>query len=170
MTTPQPNGTRLSARTTVLSRVVIPLLWIVALGPAILAPWVGMLTGGGHEPFPWLYHGILLAAWVFGIGVFVTFALSLRDVWIEGDHLRLRGWHGEEELPLVQIDRVKESLLLKPRLVYVYPLPGDGRPDRFAFIPAQRRWLPLGLHPVIAELREEIEAHGGRAASDHTSP
>jgi len=170
MTNPHSESTRLSARTTVLSRVVIPLLWIVALGPAILAPWVGWLTSNGDQPFPWLYHGILLVAWLFGIGLLGTFSLSLRDVWLEGDHLRLRGWGGEEELPLVKIDRVKESLFLKPRLVYIYPLPGDGRPDRIAFIPPHRRFLPLGLHPVIPELREAIEAHGGRAASEHSSP
>lgn len=170
MTTPQPHRIRLSARTTVLSRVVIPVLWIFALGPALLAPWVRMLAGSGEEPFPWLFHGVLLVAWVFGTGLFVTFARSLRDVWLDGDRLRLRGWNGEEELPLAQIDRVVESLLLKPRLVYIYPLPGDGRPDRLAFIPARRRWLALGLHPVITELREAIEAHGGRDAGAHLRP
>ncbi|MDZ7748089.1 MAG: hypothetical protein U5K43_03935 [Halofilum sp. (in: g-proteobacteria)] len=89
-------------------------------------------------------------------GYLLWFARPLRDVWIRGDQLRVRGLFGETSIPLDAIDRVEDSRYLRPKLIHVFPGRRPGLPERVTFIPALRRFLPVGPHPVMRELHAAV--------------
>lgn len=156
---------RLSARSTLLCRLVLPAAWIVGLGAGVLAPWLPLLTGGGL-PADWRFRAGFVLLWAIGAGYLVSFARPLRDVWIRGDHLRVRNFLAETRIPLDAIERVEDSRYLRPKLVQVILEHRPGLPEKVTFIPALRRLFPVGPHPVMRELhaavrrddRDEIDA------------
>lgn len=149
---------RLSARSTLFCRLVLPAAWILGFGGAALAPWVlALLPGSAHEVHPTL-DGLFVILWAAGAGFLVWFARPLRDVWIDGDHLRVVNFRETLHVPLDALERVEDSRHLRPKLIHVYPERRPGLPGRITFIPALRRVFPVGPHPVIRELHEAIGA------------
>lgn len=153
----QARDRRLSSRSTLFCRLVLPVAWIAGFGAAALSPWVLALAPGAGHTVDWRFDGLFVVLWAIGSGFLLWFARPLRDVWIRGDTLRVRGLRGVVTIPLEAIERVEESRHLRPKLVHVFPERRPGLPGRVSFIPALRRVVPIGPHPVIRELYDAAQ-------------
>jgi hypothetical protein len=139
----------LSSHWTLFYKVGLPPLW---LG---LGLWLGLL--GRHA-------GDLAAAplgvlWL-GVGAYLLWlAGALKHVRLEGDALEVRGLREALRVPLRDCEAVSGSLLLYPELVFLRLRRPTAFGSRVIFVPRQRGFHPFSRHPLVARLRELIQAH-----------
>lgn len=157
---------RLSSRSTVFCRLVLPIAWIAGFGAAVLAPWVLALVAAPGHAIDWRFDGLFLVLWAIGSGFLLWFARPLRDVWIRGDQLHVKGLRGVVTIPLDAIERVEESRHLRPKLLHVFPEDRPGLPERVSFIPVLRRFVPIGPHPVMRELHDAANRTRGAPSGE----
>jgi len=152
---------RTLSRGTLFYKKVLPIVWVgvaVSLGATTL--W-RMLTGADSpfELMPML--GVVVIEYLITRFVGSDLADEVLDA---GDHLRVRKGAIEIDVPLAEIEGVRESLFQKqpPRIELLLKAPGPfGRV--IAFIPSRYSLMPLTRSELTYELRERVD----RAHREH---
>ena len=146
---------RTLSRGTLFYKKVFPVVWS---GVAVFvgAATVWRIATGADSPFEWLpFLGVAVAGYVITRLVASELADEVLDA---GDHLRVRKGAIEIDVPLREIEAVKESLFQKqpPRIELVLKAPGPfGRV--IAFIPGRDSLMPLTRSELTHELRERVD-------------
>ena len=151
---------RALSRGTLFYKKVFPLVWLGAAA-FVAAGTLWRMASGADAPFEWVpFLGVAVVGYVITRLVGSELADEVLDA---GDHLRVRKGAIEIDVPLREIEGVKESLLQKqpPRIELLLKAPGPfGRV--IAFIPSRDSLMPFTRSQLTYELRERV----GRAQQE----
>lgn len=153
----------LSSPLTFFSKYVFPVIWVVILGMAVIAPLAN--PPGGPPAATDDFTLAFSAAWIAGaVFLFVTCG-NIKRVRVEGDKLYISNYLREIAVPLTEIQEVTENRLLnhRPITLHFKTYTGFGRSVRF--FPAERR-LPWKDNPLVNLLAAAAEE--GRLAEQAT--
>ncbi len=107
------------------------------------------------EPFgtTWIQY---MAVWL-GMTLFIFFTSgNIKKVLIDGDTLVITNFLKTDRLPLSRISGVDGSTFLSPRLVWLTLHEPCMFGTRIVFLPKHRLTKGLGKHPIVHELKDEL--------------
>ena len=146
----------------------VPPTRVLSSNPLIfkrVLPWLCGVVLAISAVLPFITVPISDAIFVAGIGCFGMlisrmvgrqFADEVRD---GGDYLRVRDGHVQEDIPLIEIESVKEPILMGRRLARIeLVLNAPGKLGRaIAFIPIESSLIPFQKSALTRELEERVE-------------
>ena len=157
---PQSRALRtLSSRQTALMKFVLPPVWIVAFGAAVLMPWWARTGSAPASIDPrWLF----LIIWIAGGLLIWRSCARLKRVQVDGGTLLISDYRTTIRVPATDIDEVSEN-----RWISMHPVTLHlRRPTEFGsevvFMPKVRVFGFATSHPVVAELRALAARRGER--------
>jgi hypothetical protein len=156
---------RLSSRSTLVLKRLLPLLWVV-MPVAVVVALFALLRHPARRgvPTPLLWVPALVALLMALVGYLITkhLVLDLADeVWDEGDALNVRFGAEQQRIALADIINVGYTQFVNPPRITL-TLRQAGRVGREVSFSPQRRFLsPFRRNPLIAELIER--AHAARS-------
>lgn len=157
---PSRTARTLSSKQTVLMKFVVPPVWIVAFGAAVLMPWWAR-TAGAAAPLE--SRWFLLAVWFVG-GLFIWRSCArLKRVQVDGGTLLVSDYRTTIRVPAADVEEVTEN-----RWISMHPVTLHfRRPTEFGtevvFMPKVRVFGFATSHPVVAELRALAAGRGERS-------
>jgi hypothetical protein len=147
-----------SSGTTILAKFISPLVWIPLFGfgavQAFLDPGTVRYNGvaGGGPPY---IGDIFLAAWIFGSAIILWFAVQLKVVILEGDHLLVSNYWKDWHVPISSVTRVTQNRWVNVRPITIYFRDDVGFGKRATFIPRHHgRLFFWRADPEVEELRQ----------------
>ena len=143
---------RLSSLWTFVYRVIFPAAWITGFGIGTIALWLS-----GNSALPSEIKLSFLFAWVIGSIFILWFAIQLRIVWLEGDHLLVVNFHKKELIPLRFIQEINETRFWNPKTIKIMVQRRPNLPEEVVFIAPVVFQLPFGVHPVVKRLSFLVE-------------
>lgn len=155
----------LSSAQTLLLKAVLPPVWILGFGAAVLGIWSGRVRLEGPTESLSLMRWLFLFMWAFGAGFIYWAGARLKRVQLDGATLLVSNYRDTIRIPLRDIAEITENrwLSLHPVTLHLR------RPSEFGqeivFMPRVR---PFGLwfsHPVVGELRDLIARESGSLPS-----
>lgn len=152
---------RALSRGTLFYKKVFPVVWL-GLAVFVVSTTLWRVVTSDESPFELLPLGGIA---VVGYGITRLIGSELADEVLDGgDHLRVRKGDIEIDVPLREIETVKESVFQKqpPRIELLLKVPGPfGRV--IAFIPNRYTLMPL----TRSELTYELNHRVARAHREH---
>ncbi|MFN2355842.1 MAG: hypothetical protein ABR512_15135 [Desulfopila sp.] len=140
----------LSSLFTFFYKYIFIFLWFIGFGfgvrDAVFSP----------EAFDagWLQY---IALWL-GVTIFIYFSTGgIKKVELDGRKLIVSNFLRSEHIDMSQITNVDGSSFLSPRLVWFDLKEKSSFGSRITFLPRHRITKGLGKHPVVAELKEELQ-------------
>ncbi len=151
---------RISSSSTGFWKWVFAPGWMLFVGGAILAGWMGLLDG-----LSWDRGLVLLTAIWLGLGsFFLWWAGRLEHIWLEGDLLVVHRGGREIHVPLKSVRAITETRWSRVKAVTVELEPGHVPGDELFFVPPLRP-LPFLSHPLVKDLYRRKRLAGSRYAS-----
>ena len=140
----------ISSSTTVAWKYVFPGVWILFMGI------VGAIVAGFQAT--WKRTMVLFVlGWIIASGFLIWFARRLKFVSIDEDFLYVSDFRKEIQVPLAQIESVKENFWPRPKLI---TLTLD-RPTEFGkeivFVPPPLVFAALRSHPLVEEIEGAVQ-------------
>jgi hypothetical protein len=136
----------ISSSATVIYKFFLPVVWSGLFGLFTVFEFVQ------DHPSKW----VQLAVWILGTLALAWFCVPLKSVQIAGADLVISNFFKATRVPLSQIDRVTENVILNIHPVRIH----FERPTQFGwkitFMPTVR-FIPFRSHPIVNELRELAE-------------
>ena len=140
----------ISSSTMVAWKYVFPGVWILFMGIA------GAIVAG-FQPARERGWILFVLGWIIASGYLVWFARRLKFVSIDENFVYVSDFRKEIQVPLTQIERVKESFLARPRLI---TLTLD-RPTEFGreivFVPPSLDFAIFRSHPLVEEIEGAVQ-------------
>ena len=148
--TPSRSLRTLSSRQTLLMKFVVPPVWILAFGAAVLMLWS---ERAGRSPVPIESKWMVLLVWVVGGLLIWRTCARLKRVQLDGATLLISDYRTTIRVPAGDIEEVTEN-----RWISMHPVTLHfRRPTEFGnevvFMPKVRPFGFVSSHPVVAELR-----------------
>ena len=140
----------LSSRLTFFYKRIFPAAWIIAFSAVTLLLWIG--NCGGTTELKWVALICLIGGTIF----LRWFSVRLKVVSVQGDHLLVSDYLSEEQIPLQQIEEVKETRLCNPKLIKLRLLRPGQWGNEIVFIAPLRLQFVFWNHPLARELRDMI--------------
>jgi len=143
---------KLSSSTTNIQKIVFPVIWISAFTFANIMLWFGSdsFTKAPPTEMKWMF--------LFGLFVGTIFLIwhsrRLKHVELNGDMLIVKDYRREIEIPLRNINEVKETWFSNPKLIKLSIYPECEFGDKIVFIPKTKMHIPFGQHPIVKLLKE----------------
>ena len=103
-----------------------------------------------------MFAGALIVGGLF-LGATI---MRIQKVDLDDDHLLVSNFFRVAKVPLACVTKVSGSILLSPELIF---LRVEGCPEigkTLVFMPHLRLFGGFSVHPMVAELRERVEASG----------
>ena len=142
---------RLSSYQTILTKFILPALWIPLFGVAT----VGSFSSGDiGTPPPWIF----LFVWIGGSALLLFDAARLKYVSVDDDFLYASNYFREIVIPLRDIYDVTENVWLKLHPVTVHLKHPSEFGDKIVFMP-KTRFSFFSSHPVVKELKQLARSH-----------
>ena len=151
---------RISSSSTGFWKWVFAPGWVLFLGSAITAGWMGLLDGFSSD-------GALVLLTLIWLGLgsfFLWWAGRLEHVWLTGNVLVVRRGGREIRVSLESVRAITETRWSRVKTVTVELEPGHLLGDRLYFVPP---WQPLPFlsHPLVKDLYKRKGLAGSRYAS-----
>jgi len=140
----------LSSRMTYFYKRIFPVVWIMAFAFLTVFLWIGGCRGTAE--LKWVALISLIGGSIF----LRWFAVRLKTVTLQGDHLVVSDYRSEEPVSLLEIEEVKETRLWNPQLIKLRLVRPGRWGNEIVFI------APLGFrfvfsdHPLVKELQDMI--------------
>jgi hypothetical protein len=157
----------LSSRQTALMKFIVPPVWILAFGAAVLMLWS---ERADRSPIPIESKWMVLLVWLVGGLLIWRTCARLKRVQVDGGTLLVSDYRTTIRVPAGDIEEVTEN-----RWISMHPVTLHfRRPTEFGnevvFMPKVRAFGFVSSHPVVAELRALAQGRGDRLAGPHRLP
>ncbi|MHB0914974.1 MAG: hypothetical protein ACYC5A_06745 [Thermoleophilia bacterium] len=141
----------LSSYQTFFQKYLLPAIWIPLFGILAIGPWFGILDDYSRDTHSSLWTEI----WMIGVTVIILWSSSrLKRVRVQGGRLYVSNYLRESTIPLERVSDVTQRLW-PGSLVVIHFFGATDFGDKVCFQPTDR-WLLLGRHPVVEELKEMV--------------
>lgn len=147
---------RLSSSLTGFYKLVFGPLWIGGVLLATLLLAIGAPSNPEARRLLPMFAGALIVGGLF-LGATI---MRIQKVDLDEDHLLVSNFFRVTKVPLACVTKVSESIRLSPELIV---LKVEGCPEvgkTVVFMPPIRLFGGWSVHPMVAELRERVDASG----------
>ena len=138
-----------SAETTVVWKYVFPGLWIPFMGVGAIAAGFQIAKEPGWSLF--------VLGWIIASGYLIWFARRLKFVSIDEDFLYVSQFRKQIQIPLSQVQRVKENFWARPKLVTLILNHPSEFGTKIVFVPTPLAFAAFRSHPIVHEIERAVQ-------------
>jgi hypothetical protein len=131
-----------------------PIVFFLFGGLVAADPWINNYKYA--EPNLWMQLGLPLG-WIVGSWWILRYTLRLKEVWLDGENLIIKGYKTEEIIQLRKIEEVRGPSLLGSGAIRVMLRESNAGADYFEFYGIGKWRRPFTEDPLVTRLRECIQ-------------
>lgn len=130
-------------------KYVFPALWIPFMGIGAIA----VQFQAAKEP-GWI---LFLLGWITASGYLIWFARRLKFVSIDDDFLYVSQPRKQIQIPLQDIEHVKENFWASPKLITLTLNHPSEFGTKIVFVPTRLAFAALRSHPIVQEIENAVQ-------------
>ena len=142
----------LSAKLTILTKIILPGFWMLMMGIITLTLFFGVERSG--QPSKFMFVGL----WLTGAAFFYFTVMKFQKVSVDADFLYVSNFIKEIKIPLSEIYDVTEIVWLRGHPVTIHLKKPSEFGLKITFMPKSQGFKFFKPHPVVPELKEMAKA------------
>ena len=140
---------QISSETTIVWKYVFPGLWVSFMGLAAIAAGFQAAREPGWS--------LTVLGWTIASGYLIWFARRLKFVSIDDDFLYVSKFRKQIQIPLTDIQRVKENFWASPKLITLTLNQPSEFGTKIVFVPTSLMFAALRSHPIVQEIEIAVQ-------------